>query len=69
MDQKEYKIGYEVNTRPGQSGCPVILDKKIIGIHNGGGKRGENFNIGRLVTCDLVENINKWCKELKGDPF
>jgi hypothetical protein len=45
------------------------VNEEIIAIHTGGGKDNEQFNVGRLVTADMICNLNKWCKELNAVPF
>jgi hypothetical protein len=45
------------------------VNEEIIAIHTGGGKENEQFNVGRLVTADMICNLNKWCKELNAVPF
>jgi hypothetical protein len=46
------------------------MDKQIIAIHSAGAKDGEViFNVGRLITADLYNNLEKWRKELNGLPF
>ena len=62
-------IGYAISTLSGHSGSPVVANGKIISIHNGGGGLGEQFNIGRLITRDLIEILCRWKDELNGDPF
>jgi hypothetical protein len=62
-------IGYGLSTMPGESGTPVCVNEEIIAIHNGGGKKDEEFNVGRLVTADMIINLNKWCKDLNAVPF
>jgi V8-like Glu-specific endopeptidase len=44
---------------PGQSGSPIIINDKIIGIHVGRGEK-KIYNFGRLVTLGLLDNIKKW---------
>jgi V8-like Glu-specific endopeptidase len=51
-------IKYAISTEGGHSGCPVVVDDKIIAIHNGGEK--DKFNMGRLITPDLINNLRKW---------
>ena len=68
-----------MTTLKGQSGSPVIYDNKIIALHIKSGDRdvsnsinGEKrvlFNIGRLITLDLLKNIQAWCDQLEADPF
>jgi hypothetical protein len=38
-------------------------------LHIGGGKSTQFTNIGRLITAEIIEDIEKWRKELKGDRF
>ena len=56
----EFKITYVVSTLGGQSGCPIVVDNQIIAIHTGANKKEENSNIGRVVTSDLVKNVEQW---------
>jgi hypothetical protein len=56
-----------VSTLGGESGTAVCVDGRIIAIHNGSGKGNEEFNVGRLITSDLINNIKKWILELKAD--
>ncbi len=35
VDHSKFAIKYEINTLGGQSGCPIILNGNIIGVHNG----------------------------------
>jgi hypothetical protein len=62
-------MGYGLSTVPGESGTPVCVNEEIIAIHNGGGKESEQFNVGRLVTADMISNLNKWRHELNAVPF
>lgn len=41
MIVNEYKIGYAISTEGGQSGCPIVLNERVIALHNGGGKYEE----------------------------
>ncbi len=34
---KDHRVSYGISTLGGQSGCPVVVDRKIIAIHIGGG--------------------------------
>jgi hypothetical protein len=50
------------------------MNNKIIAIHKGASNSNEeelrqDYNFGRMITPDLIDNINKWRKELKGEPF
>ena len=51
-----------ISTQEGQSGCPIVSDRGVVGIHIGSGRKGENFTIGRLITFDLLLNLQKWKK-------
>ena len=64
----EFKITYAVSTLGGQSGCPVVVDDQIIAIHTGANREQENSNIGRLITSDLMRNVEQWGKQLGGSP-
>jgi V8-like Glu-specific endopeptidase len=50
-------MAYAVSTLPGQSGTAVCIGDKIIAIHVGGGKANEEFNVGRLISADLLQNL------------
>jgi hypothetical protein len=62
-------MGYGLSTVPGESGTPVCVNEEIIAIHTGSGRDNEQFNVGRVVTADMIINLNKWCNELKAVPF
>jgi V8-like Glu-specific endopeptidase len=51
-------LKYRMSTFAGQSGCPVISNKSIIGVHVGA---GEDCNIGRLITQDMIKKLKLWC--------
>ena len=51
-----------ISTKEGQSGCPIVSDRGVVGIHIGSGRTGENFNIGRVITLDVIVNLKKWQK-------
>ncbi len=56
VDSVDYESGaikYIISTLPGQSGCPVINEVNIIGIHLGS-KINNAYNIGRLITFDVI---------------
>jgi hypothetical protein len=57
-----FKIGYAISTEGGQSGCPIFADEKLIALHSGGGMKSENFNVGRIITEDLINNLKQWCQ-------
>ncbi len=56
------KIKYMISTQIGQSGSPVVSDKGIVAIHAGAGKHDNNYNMGRLITLDVIVNLQKWRK-------
>ena len=64
VDPSEFKITYDVSTLGGESGCPVVVDNQIIAIHTGEeSKAGQkNSNIGRVITPDLLGNVEGWRK-------
>jgi hypothetical protein len=37
---QNFKIGYAITTEPGQGGCPIVAEEKIIAIHSGSGVSG-----------------------------
>ena len=53
-----------MTTYPGQSGCPVVYGDKAIAIHIQSGELAPDktflYNVGRLVTLDMLKNIKKW---------
>ncbi len=51
-----------ISTSGGHSGCPVVSDQGIVAIHIGSNTKGDNYNIGRLITLDLINNLQKWSK-------
>ena len=62
----DYDIKHKCNTLPGSSGGPIfnLQTNKIIGIHKGFIKKGDNgFNIGTFLKFPL-DKINK-CNEIK----
>jgi V8-like Glu-specific endopeptidase len=52
-----FTMAYALSTLSGQSGTPVCTGNKILAIHCGGGKSNEDFNVGRLITHDLLANL------------
>ena len=57
----EAKIHYAISTLFGQSGCPVVSDNKIIAVHCGGATVDEHyFNMGRLITADIISTLQEW---------
>jgi hypothetical protein len=62
-----------MTTFRGQSGSPVIYDGKLIAVHIKSGKAdGKNrvlYNVGRLVTLDMIANLQEWAKLMGADPF
>ncbi len=59
---------YQINTLLGQSGCPVLMNGFIIGIHNAGDEIGK-INKGRKITYDMLADMLRWNASLKGDPI
>ena len=59
-----YKITYLCKTNIGSSGCPIINlnNNRVIGIHKGAGKNGQNWNLGILLKEPInifkEENLN-----------
>ena len=55
-----------MTTLPGQSGCPVVYGDKTIAIHiQSGDEDGPGrvkFNVGRLLTLDVLKTLQKWSK-------
>ena len=51
IDENNYDIRHLCRSNPGSSGCPIINlnNNRVIGIHKGGGKGGQNWNIGILL--------------------
>ena len=58
IDALSFKLRYSISTLPGQSGCPVAVDNKIVAVHVGGDMA--DSNIGRIVDAALIRNLNKW---------
>jgi V8-like Glu-specific endopeptidase len=67
VETKKRKISYSISTLPGQSGSPIVTNEKIVALHSGGGM--DEYNVGRLITHDLVKDIRNWSEELKGSQF
>lgn len=57
---QQSEITYALSTLPGHSGSPVIANGRIVAIHNGGGRKDEQFNVGRLVTYDFLHRLEEW---------
>ena len=55
-----------MTTFEGQSGCPVVHGEKTIAIHiksgESDGSGGVLFNVGRLLTLDVLKNLQNWAK-------
>ena len=51
-----------ISTSKGHSGCPVVSEQGIVAIHIGAGIQSDNYNIGRLITLDLVNSLHEWQK-------
>ena len=64
IDEEDYEIRHLCKTNPGSSGCPIINlnNNRVIGIHKGAAKNGQNWNIGILLKEPLKhfkeENLN-----------
>ncbi len=62
-----------MTTLMGQTGSPVIYDEKTIAFHIRSGEiDGQGralYNVGRLLTLDVIANLQKWAKEMEADPF
>jgi hypothetical protein len=69
FEPKNFKMGYQISTVVGQGGCPIVTEDRIIGIHIGSGLEKKQYNIGRILTTDLIRNLKLWCKELNGHEF
>jgi hypothetical protein len=61
-EPKQFKTTYAINASPGQNGCPIVVDSKIMGIHIGNAILKEEFSVGRLITSDLMVNLSSWMK-------
>lgn len=49
----------------GMKGCPIVIDNKIIGINlDTVMKDNVEFNIGRLIDQNMIDNIKIYCKKL-----
>jgi V8-like Glu-specific endopeptidase len=74
--EEKGEILYQISTRKGQSGAPVIrTDRKgklsVVGIHTGVIKttiNGESIKMsgGRFLSPELIELLQQKAKELKG---
>ena len=58
-----------MTTFPGQSGCPVLYNGKMIAIHAQASKHGKDVNVGRLLTPEVIKNLILWTKKMGADPF
>ena len=59
VDALHLKIGYGITTLQGQGGCPVAANGSIIAV-NVGGEFGKDYNIGRIIDINFINNIWKW---------
>jgi V8-like Glu-specific endopeptidase len=59
IEPHKFKIGYVINTLPGHSGSPVIFEENIIALHSAA---GVNNNIGRIMTFNLLGDLETWGK-------
>ncbi len=69
IEPKDFKISYAMTTLSGQSGAPVWIQGNIIAIHCGAGNENELSNMGRLITSDLLINLDQLREKLNGSPF
>lgn len=51
-------VTYSISTLPGQSGCPIVCNNQIIGLHFGAGKSTQFTNMGKLITTQVLERLN-----------
>ena len=65
IDEDNYEIRHLCKTNPGSSGCPIINlnNNRVIGLHKGAAKNGQNWNVGIL----LKEPINHFKEENKNN--
>jgi V8-like Glu-specific endopeptidase len=57
INHETSSIAYSISTLSGQGGAPVCIGDKIIALHWGSGKGSEDFNLGRLITYELLANL------------
>ena len=57
-----------MTTFPGQSGCPVVYGGKMIAFHAKAGDPNQNFNVGRLLTPEVIKHLVAWTKKTGADP-
>jgi len=50
-----------MSTLPGQSGCPVMSEEKIIAVHCACANN-KRFNVGRLITAEMISTLLEWNK-------
>ena len=58
---------HDVDTEPGQSGCPVWMRQNdtliLVGIHHGSVPRDSpTANLAVLVTQEVVDQVNRWIR-------
>lgn len=58
-----------MTTHPGQSGCPVVSNNNIIGIHVGGGAGMNDYNIGKMIAQEMIDNMRVWRAEMEAESF
>jgi hypothetical protein len=56
------KIENAINAFKGYNGSPVFSGENVIALHNVGGMHKDVWNIGRLITFDLIDNLEGWGK-------
>jgi len=64
MEPQQERITYEIDTKEGQSGAPILVELEpdrwfAIGVHNKGGDKSSAFNAG----CYFSERILKYIIE------
>ena len=68
VEADKFVLSHRVSTLSGQSGCPVVVEDKVIAIHTGA-KADDEFNVGRLVTQGLLASLKQWVGQLNGKPI
>ena len=65
--KKDDGIIYAIDTKSGQSGCPVYItdkgDVQLMGIHKAYSVR-DKLNIAVFITVDLIAILEKWALEM-----
>ena len=64
INENTYDIRHFCRSEPGSSGCPILNlnNNRVIGIHKGAAKKGQNWNLGTLLKEPIKDfkdkNIN-----------